>query len=141
MSDVPELIEPIEVVIKQLDKVKTVQNGGVNGMREIVNAPILSPDIKIQAQVAFGDSEQLGIMSQLGTEEQVKGYMVLRYADIASLAVKLQRGDRVTKLGQLDVEYYLLHGQGDPAAHFSSIGGFTLTRMFFSDRNPNGGKK
>ena len=141
MSDIPELIEPIKVTIKQLDKAKTVMSGGVNGMREVVNAPVLSAPIMLDAQVAFGDSEQLGIMSSLGTEEQVKGYMVLRYADLDALTTKLQRGDRISKLGQLDVEYYLLHGQGDPAAHFSSIGGFTLTRMFFSDRNPNGGKK
>lgn len=137
-SDIPELIEPVFIKIKQLDKPATVYSSGVSGKREIMNAPVLGSEITLPAQIVFGDGDQKPNFSQLGTDEQSKGYLVLRYVDVTSAAVVLQKGDKITKLGQLDVEYYLLHTQGDPAAHFSSIGGFTLFRMFFSDRKPKG---
>lgn len=141
MSDIPELIEPVNVTVKQFNQAGTVFSSGVSGRREVINAPQYNADVILPAQIVFGDNEQLGRMSQLGTEEQIKGYMVLRYVDTQAASVQLKRGDKITKIGQLTTEYFFLHTQGDPAAHFSSIGGFTLFRMFFSDRAPSGGNK
>lgn len=136
MSDVPELIEPITVQFQQINKTATTFSSGVSGRREIQNYVARDAVKTIQAQVAFPDTDQKPLYSQMGVDEQAKGYLVLRYVDMQSLGITLKRGDKITKLGNLDVSYFLLHGNGDPAAHFSSIGGFTLLRLFFSDREP-----
>lgn len=140
MSDIPELIEDIPIKVRQLNVGATQFSSGVSGRKEIINAPVLGAEISLPAQVVFGDGDQKGNHTQMGVDEQVKGYMVLRYVDVNNAAVTLKRGDKITKMGQLNTEYYFLHSQGDPAAHFTSIGGFTLFRMFFSDRAPTGGK-
>ena len=138
MSDIPELIEPVDVKIRQLNVGATQFSSGVSGRKEIINAPVMGPEISLPAQIVFAEPKQN--FSQMGTDEQNTGYMVLRYVDVQSAGVTLKRGDKITKLGQLNTEYYFTHSQGDPAAHFTSIGGFTLFRMFFSDRAPVGGK-
>ena len=138
MSDIPELIEPINVEIEQIDKTTTVASTGVSGRREFVGNIQRKTKIVLSAQVAFSNTDMITKFNQIGPDEQAKGYLVLRFIDLANKGVTLQKGDKIIKLGQLDVEYYLLHGTGDPAAHFSSISGFTLFRMFFGDRNPVG---
>ena len=138
MSDIPELIEPIEVQIRELNKGTTLYSDGVSGRREHFNKVNYDAAKTINAQVVFGDREMVTRFEALGPDEGVKGYLVLRYKDLIDGGFNLERGDKIIKLGQLDVEYYLLHSTGDPAAHFSSIGGFTLVRMFFGDRNPVG---
>lgn len=136
MSDVPELIEPVKVLIQPINKTATTYSSGVSGRREIQNYVARKSTVTLDAQVVFGDTNQRPNFTQLGVDEQVKGYLVLRYKDLQDAATTLQRGDKIIKLGQLDVEYFLLHSKGDPAAHFSSIGGFTLVRMFFADKEP-----
>lgn len=133
LSDV-ELIEPVKVEIKQINKQQTPYANSVTGRRETQNFIARDSSILIDAQVSFGNTENMPMYSQMGTEEQAKGYILVRYADISS--VQLKRGDKITKLGQLDVNYFLLHSNGDPAAHFKSINGFTLVKLFFSDREP-----
>lgn len=135
MGDQPELIEPINVLLQQIDKTKTTFSTGVAGRREIQNYVARSASMTVQAQVAFGDTDQRPNYSQFGVDEQAKGYLVVRFKDMADAGFTLKRGDKITKLGNLDVNYFLLHGNGDPAAHFSSLG-FTLIRLFFSDREP-----
>lgn len=135
MNDDIELIEPIEVHIEQVDKTKTPYSDGITGRREIVNYVQRNQEIIIDAQVAFGDTDQKPNYTPMGVDEQAKGYMVLLYKDLTDKGVTLKRGDKITKIGQLDVEYYLLHGNGDPAAH---VGGqFKLVRLTFADRVPD----
>ena len=131
----PQLIEPIKVEIEQIDKDNTPYSTGVNGMNEHINHIAKKTKFEIDAQVVFGNTEQKTEFSQLGAKENVKGYMVLRYIDLQNLGKTLERGDRITKLGQFNVKYFLLHSTGDSAAHYSSLD-FTLVRMFFDDRNP-----
>lgn len=135
-DDIPELIEPITVLFQQIDKTKTTYSTGVSGRRETQNYVARTAVMSIQAQVAFGDTDQKPGYSALGVDEQAKGHLTVRYKDMADSGFTLKRGDKITKLGNLDVNYFLLHGNGDPAAHFSAIGGFTLLRLFFSDREP-----
>jgi len=137
-DDIPELIEPIVVTIQQFDEANTVTSAGLSGRHELLNVRAELPPFTLPAQVAFGDNSMKPEFQQIGVDEQAAGYLVLRFIDVQNAGVTLKRGDKITKLGQLDVEYYLLHTLGDPAAHFSSQGGFTLFRMFFADRNPAG---
>ena len=133
-----DLIEPIDVTIEQIDKVNTPYPSGPNGIPEIPNYTVRKTAITLPAQVVFGDRDQIPHPTPLGTDEKILGYMVLKYDDLNNSGITLKRGDKVIKMGQIETEVYLSHSQGDPAAHFSGIGGFTLVRMFFVDRNPIG---
>ena len=142
MDDIPELIEPVDVTIKLIDKAATPMSGGVSGKREHMNYVNREKQVILPAQIVHADLGMKVKFSQLGADEQAKGYLVLRYIDIEAAGVELKRGHKIIKIGisgkkELDVEYYLLHSVGDPAAHFSSVG-FTLVRAFFGDRKPVG---
>ena len=134
---IPRLIQPIPVEISQINKSRTISSGGVSGRHETFGN--VQRDVKfiIQAQVAFGNVEQVTLFnSMLGASERAGGYLVLRFVDLKNLGKTLNRGDKILKIGDITCDYFLLHSKGDPAAHFSAIGGFTLFRMFFGDRNP-----
>jgi len=133
-----ELIEPINVEIEQIDKDETPYSDGVSGRRENYGSVTRKPKVTIQAQVVFGNTEQQTKFSQLGPDEQAGGYILIRYEDMTNLGVVFKRGDKIVKLGQLERELFILHSSGDSAAHYNSIGGFTLVKLFFGDRNPVG---
>lgn len=137
MSNV-QLIQPIDIIIERIDKVETTYSNGVSGRRYPQNYIARKTEISLPAQVVFGDNEQIANYTQLGTDEKVKGYCVLRYEDVNSKSIELLRGDKIIKIGQLNTELFFLHSSGDPAAHYTSIGTFTLFRMFFGDRQPVG---
>jgi len=137
MSNV-KLIEPIDIVIERIDHMETTYSTGPSGRRYPQNYVARKTEISLPAQVVFGDNEQVPNHTQLGTDEKIRGYCVLRYEDVNSKGIELVRGDKVIKVGLLNTDLYFLHSQGDPAAHYSSIGTFTLFRMFFGDRNPVG---
>lgn len=132
----PPLIEPIDVVIAQIDKTNTRYSGGVSGRRESKNFTIFKTPVTIPAQVVFGNKDQETNFSGLGADEQVAGYLVVRFIDLQALGVDLKRGDKITSLS--DEDLFLLHSSNKPAAQFSSLGTFTLARVFFGDRNPIG---
>ncbi len=137
------LIEPIEVTIEPIDKTNTQFSGGVNGKREPMNHIARSTAVILNAQVAFGktmsDEQITQFKTALGPDETIRGYMIFLFKDLKDKGITLKRGDKVTKMGQLDVDLYLSHGTNDPAAHLSAIG-FTLVKVFFNDRNPVGGE-
>ena len=59
MSDIPELIEPIEVTFNLLNKETTLYSDGLSGRREPYNYVDRTEVKTIQAQVAFGNREQI----------------------------------------------------------------------------------
>jgi len=131
-----DLIEPIDVVIEQIDKTTTPYPSGVSGRKFPANHVERKAQLTIPAQVVHGDRDQKGNPTMLGTDEQRKGYIVIRYEDMTNLGITLKRGDKIVKMGQLDCELFLTISAGDPAAHIAGM--FNLVRMFFSDRNPVG---
>lgn len=137
MSKTIRLIQPVDVTISQIDKQSTIYSKGVTGRREAKNIIIRRDPITLTAQVAYGNSDQKTDFSQLGPDEQVKGYCLFKFSDLEKLSNPLQRGDKIIKIAQLDQNLFILHSLGDPAAQFTSIG-FGIVRMFFGDRNPVG---
>lgn len=132
---IPDLIEPVPILIQQINKAQTPYSIGVSGRREIINHVTRNATIELPAQVIFGNTDQKPRYSQAGTDEQSAGYFVFRYADLEAQGVKITRGDKIIKIGQIDIELFFMHSVGDPAAQISSVG-FTLVRMFFMDRIP-----
>ena len=134
------LIEPIKITVQQIDKTTTIYPSGRSGRKHPSNSVVRHVDVILDAQVVHGDRDQKGNFSQLGADEQRKGYVVLEYAALVAKNVVLARGDKIIKMGQLDTELFFTHSTGDPAAHFTGVGGFTLVRMPFQDRDPVGPK-
>lgn len=139
------LIEPMDVTIEQIDKASApppsdVIPGGIDGRKWPINYVPRKTEIILEAQVVFGNVDQDTGFSQMGASEEQKGYLVLRFQDLKDKNIKLNRGDKITKLktkkGTLDVEFFLLHSSGDMAAHIG--GSFALTRIEFQDRKPEG---
>lgn len=137
MSD---LIETIDVIIEQIDKTATPFPDGQSGRKFPVNHVVRKTPFTIPAQVVHGDRDQKGNFTQLGADESRKGYILVRYEDLTNLGKDIERGDKIIKMGQFDVELFITHSSGDPAAHFTGIGGFTLVRFPFQDRDPVGPK-
>lgn len=135
-DDTPELIEPVKITIQRIDENKTQYSGGISGRREIINHVERLSDVVLDAQVVFLDAKVKTDYSQAGANEMIQGYCVVRYKDLSDAGVQIKRGDKIVKVGQLDVEYYVTHTQGDAAAHFTSKN-FTLVRIPFSDRVSN----
>jgi len=141
------LIEPMDVTIEQIDKTQTPPPsgtipGGIDGRKWPNNHVPRKTKIILEAQVVFGNVDQDGNHTQMGTDEQRKGYIVVRFQDLKDKGISLQRGDKITKLKSIqseqDVELFLLHSSGDLAAHVG--GAFALTRIEFQDREPEGPK-
>ena len=117
------LIEPMEVTIEQIDKTSTPPTAptGVTGRKWPQGHVPRKTEIVLEAQVVFGDRDQKGNHTQMGTDEEQKGYILVRFEDMKNKNVKLQRGDKITKLvtksGVIDVELFLIHSSGDFSAH------------------------
>ena len=134
------LIQAINVTIEQIDKTLTQFGGGLSGRKFPVNSVVRKSAFTIPAQVVHGDRDQKGNFTQLGADEQRKGYILVRFEDLKNLGREIKRGDKITKMGQFNVELFISHSSGDLAAHFTGIGGFSLVRIPFQDRDPVGPK-
>lgn len=138
LDDYPELIEPIPIVIERVVKSQTPYSSGVSGKREILNH-VVRTAFTVPAQVVFGNTDEIAKSTQLGTDEQIKGYVVVRKMDLDGLGQEISRGDRIVRLKDtaLKTPLYFVHSLGDLFAHFTGLG-FTLARVAFSDREPVG---
>lgn len=123
------------MTVDQIDEQNTQFSGGLSGRHETVNS-VVRTQVTFPAQVVFGNTQQDTEFSQLGVDEESGGYLVVRRVDLKNKGITLKRGDKITKLGDQEVELWLMHGLNKPAAQFSSLGGFTLERVPFADRNP-----
>lgn len=136
----PVLQNPVKVTISKIDKSSTKFD--VRG-RENRNVIKRSSSFDIPCQIVFKEMDNPEYESKMsvsdrgmktGPVEKSSGYIVVRYHDLDAQNFSIERGDKVTKLGQLDVEYYILGFR--PAGHYSDQDGFTLLKVFFQDRNP-----
>ena len=55
--------------------------------------------------------------------------------DLRFQSLTLERGDRITRIGNLDVDLYVI--ETVPFAFQSEVGGPTLLRVRFVDRSPS----
>lgn len=139
---VPVLQNPVKVTISRIDRTGTKWN---NRLRENVNVIKQESSFIIDAQIVYKrvmtdgaqdkinfDGEQnVGIA---GVTFESDGYFIVRYADLQAAGKTVGRGDRITKLGQVDVDYNIVGLR--PTAHYADQGGFTLLMIFFSERSP-----
>jgi len=139
---VPVLQNPTKVTITRIDRTGTKWN---NRLRENVNLIRQEASFTLDCQVVykrimtdgaqdkidFAGAQNVGIG---GVSFESDGYIIVRYADLLTVGKVIGRGDKITKLGQIDVEYYVVGLR--PTAHYTDQAGFTLLQIFFLERSP-----
>ena len=142
---VPNLQNPVLITVSRIDKNETIWD---EITRENLNIIKRRPNFNIDAQIVYrrvsakgslDGSDHIGQMNvgMGGIVENSDGYVIVRVTDLALKSLSINdviAGDKIIKLGQIDVEYFILGKR--PAAHYKDQGGFTLLLLFFEDRNP-----
>jgi hypothetical protein len=75
---------------------------------------------------------QVPAYEQFGVNEQVRGWLTIRYVDTLTTGYSPRRGDRIVKCGRRDTELYVMNVE--PMGHYE--GGHELYRLYFTDRRP-----
>lgn len=141
----PNLLNPVTITIDRIDRTETQWDPI---LRENLNIIRRRPSFDIDAQIVYrkvfvkGSLDASELDGQMGeglggAVPNSDGYVLLRVYDLGLKGLTMpdiERGDRITKLGQLTVEYFVVGKR--PAAQYTDQGGFTLIAVFFEDRNP-----
>lgn len=137
---IPNLLHPVPVLVQQINKVdQTVSSDGTwfdDDFREPVQhvADATAGEIQVPGQVRWGMDEKLRA-TLTGAMAESDGYVLFRYVDLEAKSIELKQNDRITKLGKIDVDVYIVGLR--PEGHYSDIGGATLVKAFFKDRQPS----
>ena len=126
----PNLLHPIDVTIERADKATTPYDPDIR--EPLRTARRISVTVKAQVkyfQVGTPEWEKMGF------SEEVKGYLLVRKTDVAAIPYTPSRGDRITAIGGRATALYLL--QWNDTGHYPDQGGYTLMRLFFTDRRPS----
>lgn len=125
----PNLLHPVTVTIERADKATTPYDPDIR--EPLRTARRVS--VSVRAQVKYfqtGTPE----WERMGFSEEVKGYLLVRKTDVDAISYVPARGDRVTAIGNRTTALYLL--QWNDAGHYTDQGGYTMMRLFFTDRRP-----
>ena len=126
----PNLLHPVPIIIQQLNKASTIQD---DDFREPVQQALHNANKTAPGQVKWISEKDLEV-SEAGTMEGADGYVLFRYVDLAARGITLQQNDRIIKMGTLDTDVYIVKLR--PEGHYPDIGGPTLVKAFFKDRQP-----
>lgn len=139
---IPNLIHPVPIVIEQIDKTRQEDNAGAGSwfdddFREPVQQAARAATVTVVGQPRWGDAQKLGA-SRSGPESEANGYVLFRYVDLEGKSIELQQNDRFLKIGKLNTNVYIVSLR--PEGHYDDIGGATLVKAFFKDRQPAKGE-
>lgn len=138
---IPNLLHPVPVSIQQIDKTDQDVSGGDgtwfdHDFREPVQqvADAVAGVVQVPGQVKWGMDEKL-MATLSGALAEADGYVLFRYVDLEANSITLKQNDRFTKLGKIDVDVYIIGLR--PEGHYTDVGGATLVKAFFKDRQPS----
>jgi len=126
----PNLIHPVPIKIQQLDVAETYYD---DDYREPVQQAAHKNYAIVPGQIKWGSDDRLSA-TRGGAEEGADGYVLFRYVDLAKAGITLKLNDRMIQLGKLDTDVYIIRLQ--PMGHYSDMGGATLVKAYFADRQP-----
>lgn len=127
---IPMLLHPIPVSIQVSLPDDTFYD---DDFRETVQQSARASTVIVNGQPKWGKDQALD-MQRGGAREDSIGYVLFRYVDLSYKSVELKRGDRITKIGTIDVDVYITELL--PEAHWDDQGGPTIVKAFFIDRQP-----
>jgi hypothetical protein len=128
----PNLIHPIPVIIEQRDIAATVYD---EDTREPVRQVARKVETTINAQVLWDFHDDPRHMAS-GLDLEETGYILAKISELVSASISLSFGDRIIKIGDLDVELYITRTR--PLGHYPPMGA-TILRAYFADRDPTHG--
>lgn len=126
----PKLISPSDIIIEQHDVAASVYD---DALREPIG-PVARTSVTLKAQVSYGSKARVSRThgGQGGVNNEASGHLVFLQSDLDAAGVTLQRGDRIKKIAQRDVSFYLDNER--PGGHWD--GTSTLVMWYFTDRRP-----
>ena len=126
----PNLLHPVLVKIEQIDKTNTVYDSKAREPIQQANRKVF---VTIPGQVNWVRTESIQAQKG-GIRETAQGYILFRKVDLDALNVVLDYGDRILKIGHLDVELYVSDQEWQ--GHYADQNGGSLLRAYFQDRKP-----
>lgn len=126
----PNLLHPVQIEIEQIDKTATVYDSKA---REPIQQAKRKTIVTIPGQINWVRTESIQA-EKGGIRETAQGYILFRKVDLDAKDVVLEYGDRIRKMGHLDVELYI--SDQEWMGHYADQVGATLLRAYFQDRKP-----
>jgi len=127
----PRLIHPIKVTIQRRNLGATHMD---DDFREPIQHAARLTDVVAKGQIKFFTQEELNV-ERGGAQIDSTGFVLFRYFDLKKLGIEVKIGDRFTKLGKIEVDYYVVRIESK--GHYQDRGGATLVRCYFQDRTPS----
>jgi hypothetical protein len=126
----PRLIHPIKITISQWDVNNTVFD---DDMKEPIGRSARSESIILDGQPKWTEKDAV-TYSYGGVDLKSTGYVLFRYVDMNSKSWIPKRQDRITQIGHLPTELYVVSSK--PVGHYPDQNGASLIKVYFSDMNP-----
>lgn len=126
----PNLLHPVPIEIEQLDKSATVYDSKA---REPIQQAKRKTIVTIYGQVNWVRTESIQA-EKGGIRETAQGYILFRKVDLDAQSIVLDYGDRIRKIGHLEIELYISDQEWQ--GHYPDQNGGTLLRAYFQDRKP-----
>lgn len=128
---IPTLIHPILIQLAQIDRDSSIYD---DSAREVIGNIATETVTTLQAQVSFKQIDKPDPQYS-GVREKSLGYLLFRFLDLGTASITLKRGDRIRKIGNRNVNYFLHYFQD--CGHYPDQGGATLVKAYFVDRHPS----
>ena len=126
----PKLIHPVPVTVRKFAWDKT---GWDDKAREPIGHAVRDRAVVLSGQVKYKSIEE-PTPEFAGVRRESKGYVIFRYIDLEAAGVTLERGDKITKIGNRNVTYFVEYFED--AAHYPDLQGAAFLQVWFVDRDP-----
>lgn len=127
---IPNLIHPIPIVFRQINESTTIYD---EHHREPVQQSRWGSSITVNGQIKWAEEKSLTITVN-GKILNADGYVLFRYIDLTAKGVTLKGNENITKIGATNYDLYVLKLR--PTASYDDVGGSTMVKAFFEDRQP-----
>jgi hypothetical protein len=127
---IPNLIHPIPIVFRQINESTTIYD---EHHREPVQQSKWGSNITVMGQIKWAEEKALTIAVN-GKILNADGYVLFRYIDLQAKTVTLKGNENITSIGGVNQDLYVLKLR--PVASYNDVGGSTMVKAFFEDRQP-----
>ena len=131
---VPNLLNPTTVEFAQKNDANTRQD---HRRRTPINRVVTDTKFTVQCQTDWSISSDKSNPenTNVGLDEQERGYVIVRTLDLKKINKTLKAGDRITKIAGMDVLFYVL--RLEYGSHYA--GEFRLVKVHYHDRKGQDG--
>lgn len=126
----PRLIHPVKITIEPWAMSETIYD---DDFREPISQAKRSASKEINGQPRWTTKDSVSYNSG-GAVLQSTGFVLFRYVDLNSKNYTPKRQDRITSIGHMSVELYVV--SSIPCAHYTDQNGAAFLKVYFSDMNP-----